>query len=98
MACHAPVWAAVGEATALDEPEVSDVVYGAILPRHHERGFATGGQGKVLRKDGVEYDVFATARLAKDPEMPRKALGEREAGLLVEECREADGRRREGVR
>src|SRR4029077_7990881 len=64
---HVAVWAAVGEATALDEPEVSDVVYGAILPRHHERGLATGGQGKVLRKDGVEYDVFATVRLAKDP-------------------------------
>jgi len=61
-------------------------------------GGSPPAQGKVLRKDGVEYDVFATVRLAKDPEMPRKAVGEREAGLLVEECREADGRRREGVR
>ena len=95
---HVTVGAAIGESAALHEPEVSDVVRCAVRPRDHERRLAIGGKGGVLRQDRVEDDVFARARLAKDPEMSREAFGQREAGLLVEECRKPDGRRGKGVR
>jgi len=76
-----PIGAPVGEAAALHETKVSDVVGSPVPPRDDERGLATGGQRDVLRQDGVEDDVLATVRLAEDAEMAREALGEREAGL-----------------
>jgi hypothetical protein len=95
---HVPVGAVVEQAAALHEPKVSDVVRRAVHARDHERGLAIGGKRDVLRQDRVEDDVLAAVRLAEDPEMARDALGQCEAGLLVEEDRQADGRGRKGVR
>ena len=94
---HVPVGAAIEQAAALHEPEVSDVVRRAVRTRDDERRPAIGGKWGVLRQNRVEADVLAPVRLAEDPQMARKPLGQREAGLLVEEDREADGRRGEGV-
>ena len=77
---------------------MADVVRRPVHAPDNQRGSPIRRKRGVLEHDRVEDDVGAGVRLAEDPEMSRKAFGQGETGLLVEEDGKTDGGGREGVR